>query len=306
MTTTPALNSTADAQLYKKKNWRWDKLFPYLFISPFLLAFILLFLGPALYALVVSFFRYAGYGDMTFTGLYNYAATLQYRLFWMGLRNTLFYWIAHVIPMMAIAFALALIVSSRYVRLKRFFKPMIYMPQLVTSVASALIFSSFFGMEYGVLNQLLGVKIPWLIDVNLARWAVVILLVWHGIGYWFIVYLAGLTSINPEIIEAAIVDGAGAWTRLVYVILPLMKNTLLFAFVIDAIGSLRIFTEPNVLMAQRQRLAPYEIAPVINVLFSSLGAARFGQAAAVGWIVFIITIGVSFVQFRLFNTMKKE
>jgi len=306
MTTTPALNSTADAQLYKKKNWRWDKLFPYLFISPFLLAFILLFLGPALYALVVSFFRYAGYGDMTFTGLYNYAATLQYRLFWMGLRNTLFYWIAHVIPMMAIAFALALIVSSRYVRLKRFFKPMIYMPQLVTSVASALIFSSFFGMEYGVLNQLLGVKIPWLIDVNLARWAVVILLVWHGIGYWFIVYLAGLTSINPEIIEAAIVDGAGAWTRLVYVILPLMKNTLLFAFVIDAIGSLRIFTEPNVLMAQRQRLAPYEIAPVINVLFSSLGAARFGQAAAVGWIVFIITIGVSFVQFRLFNTMNKE
>jgi len=306
MTTPPALNSTADAQLYKKKNWRWDKLFPYLFISPFLLAFILLFLGPALYALVVSFFRYAGYGDMTFTGLYNYAATLQYRLFWMGLRNTLFYWIAHVIPMMAIAFALALIVSSRYVRLKRFFKPMIYMPQLVTSVASALIFSSFFGMEYGVLNQLLGVKIPWLIDVNLARWAVVILLVWHGIGYWFIVYLAGLTSINPEIIEAAIVDGAGAWTRLVYVILPLMKNTLLFAFVIDAIGSLRIFTEPNVLMAQRQRLAPYEIAPVINVLFSSLGAARFGQAAAVGWIVFIITIGVSFVQFRLFNTMNKE
>jgi ABC-type sugar transport system permease subunit len=134
----------------------------------------------------------------------------------------------------------------------------------------------------------------------------VILLVWHGVGYWFIVFLAGLTSINPEIIEAAIVDGANTWTRLVYVILPLMKNTLIFAFVIDAIGSLRIFTEPNVLMAQRQRLAPYEIAPVINVLFSSLGAARFGQAAAVGWIVFVITIGVAWVQFRFFNSMNKD
>jgi ABC-type sugar transport system permease subunit len=306
MAVTPAVPVPASTQVYKKKNWKREKLVPYLFISPFILAFLVLFLGPALYALVVSFFRYAGYGEMTFIGLYNYTATLDYRLFWMGLRNTVFYWIAHVIPMMAIAFGLALIVSNRYIQFKRFFKPMIYMPQLVTSVASALIFSSFFGMEYGVLNQLLGVKIPWLIDVNLARWAVVILLVWHGIGYWFIVFLAGLTSINPEIIEAAIVDGASAWTRLIYVILPLMKNTLLFAFVIDAIGSLRIFTEPNVLMAQRQRLAPYEIAPVINVLFSSLGAARFGQAAAVGWIVFIITIGVSFVQFRLFNTMNKE
>jgi ABC-type sugar transport system permease subunit len=306
MTANPAVNIPVSPQVYKKKNWKREKLVPYLFISPFILAFIILFLGPALYALVISFFRYAGYGDMTFVGLYNYVSTLNYRLFWVGLRNTVFYWIAHVIPMMAIAFGLALIVSNRYIQFKRFFKPMIYMPQLVTSVASALIFSNFFGMEYGVLNQVLGMKIPWLIDVNLARWAVVILLVWHGVGYWFIVFLAGLTSINPEIIEASIVDGANSWTRLVYVILPLMRNTLLFAFVVDAIGSLRIFTEPNVLMAQRARLAPYEVAPVINVLFLAMGAARFGQAAAVGWILCIITVGVSWLQFRLFNTMNKE
>lgn len=306
MAITPAETIQPGAQVYQKKRWKLEKLVPYLFVSPFILAFLILFLGPALYALVVSFFRYAGYGSMTFIGLYNYIATLDYRIFWMGLRNTLFYWIAHTIPMMTIAFGLALIVSNRYIQFRKFFKTMIYLPQLVTSVATALIFSSFFGMEYGVLNQLLGMKIPWLIDVNLARWAVVILLVWHGVGYWFIVYLAGLTSINPEIIEAAIVDGANGWTRFIYVILPLMKNTLTFAFVMDAIGSLRIFTEPNVLMAQRSRMAPNEVAPVINVLFSSLGAGRFGQAAAVGWIVFIITILVSWAQFKIFNTMDKE
>lgn len=289
-----------------KKSRRVDKLVPFLFVSPFILAFLVLFLGPALYALVVSFFRYAGYGSMTFIGLYNYFATLQYRLFWMGLRNTVFYWIAHDIPMMSIAFGLALIISSKYIEFKRFFKPMIYMPQLVTSVASALIFSSFFGLEYGVLNRLLGMKIPWLIDVNYARWAVVILLVWHGIGYWFIVYLAGLTSINPEIIEASIVDGANSWQRLLTVIVPLMKNTLIFAFVVDAIGSLRIFTEPNVLMAQRGGMAPYEIAPVVNVMFSSLGAGRFGQAAAVGWIMFLVTMGASFAQIKLLNRLNKE
>jgi ABC-type sugar transport system permease subunit len=199
-----------------------------------------------------------------------------------------------------------LIISSKYIELKKFFKPMIYLPQLVTSVASALIFSSFFGLEYGVLNKLLGMKIPWLIDVNYARWAVVILLVWHGVGYWFIVYLAGLTSINPEIIEASIVDGANPWQRLLTIITPLMKNTLIFAFVVDAIGSLRIFTEPNVLMAQRGGMAPYEIAPVVNVMFSSLGAGRFGQAAAVGWLMFLITMVASWAQFKLFSRLNKE
>lgn len=304
-----ALNSAVKQPAIKKvekKSWRMEKLVPYLFISPFILAFLILFLGPALYALVVSFFRYAGYGSMTFIGVYNYFATLQYRLFWIGLRNTVFYWIAHDIPMMSIAFGLALIISSKYIELKKFFKPMIYLPQLVTSVASALIFSSFFGLEYGVLNKLLGMKIPWLIDVNYARWAVVILLVWHGVGYWFIVYLAGLTSINPEIIEASIVDGANPWQRLLTIITPLMKNTLIFAFVVDAIGSLRIFTEPNVLMAQRGGMAPYEIAPVVNVMFSSLGAGRFGQAAAVGWLMFLITMVASWAQFKLFSRLNKE
>lgn len=304
-----ALNSAVQkpaSEVYHKKRWRSDRLVPYLFISPFILSFIVLFLGPAIYSLVVSFFRYAGYGSMTWVGLYNYFATLQYRLFWIGLRNTIFYWIAHDVPMMAIAFGLALIVSSKYIQFKRFFKPLLYLPQLVTSVASALIFSSFFGLEYGVLNTILGLKIPWLIDVNLARWAVVILLVWRGVGYWFIVYLAGLTSINPEIIEASIVDGASSWKRLVYVILPLMTNTLIFAFVVDAIGSLRIFTEPNVLMAQRGGLAPYEIAPVVNVLFSSMGSGRFGQATSVGWILFLITMGASWVQFKIINSLNKE
>lgn len=301
-----ALPKPIRSEVTKKKRWRTDKLVPYLFISPFILAFIILFLGPAIYSLVVSFFRYAGYGSMTWVGLYNYFATLQYRLFWIGLRNTMFYWIAHDIPMMALAFGLALIVSSKYIQLKRFFKPMLYLPQLVTSVASALIFSSFFGLEYGVLNSILGLKIPWLIDVNLARWAVVILLVWRGVGYWFIVYLAGLTSINPEIIEASIVDGANSWKRLWYVILPLMTNTLIFAFVVDAIGSLRIFTEPNVLMAQRGGMAPYEVAPVVNVLFASLGAGRFGQAASVGWILFLITMAASWIQFKIINKLNKE
>lgn len=289
-----------------RARWKSDQIAAILFVSPFILAFLVLFLGPAIYALVVSFFRYAGYGSMTWVGVYNYFATLQYRLFWIGLRNTIFYWIAHDIPMMVFAFGLALIVSNRYIQFKRFFKPMLYLPQLVTSVASALIFSSFFGLEYGVLNTILGTKIPWLQDVNYTRWAVVILLIWRGVGYWFIVYLAGLTSINPEIIEASIVDGANSWKRLIYVILPLMTSTLLFAFVVDAIGSLRLFTEPNVLMAQRGGLAPYEVAPVVNVLFSSMGAARFGQAAAVGWLLFLVTALISWLQFRIFRNIDKE
>jgi ABC-type sugar transport system permease subunit len=289
-----------------KRRWKSEKIAPYLFISPFIFAFFILFLGPAIYTLVISFFRYAGYGPMSFVGLYNYLSTLKYSLFWEGLRNTVFYWVAHAVIMMSLSFGLAMLVSSKFVALKGFFKPVFYLPQLVTAVASALIFASFFGQEYGVLNKVLGTNIPWLVDLGIARWSVVILLVWRGVGFWFVVFLAGLTSINPEIIEASIVDGANAWKRLVYVIIPLMKNTFLFAFVIDAINSLRIFTEPNVLLANRNSLAPAEVAPVITVLFQSMQGARFGQAAAIGWLLFLMAAGISILQFKIFNQVDKD
>lgn len=281
---------------------RWsDRLVPYLFIGPFILSFLALFLGPAISALVLSFFRYAGYGKATWVGLRNYTVMLEYNVFWIEMRNVVFYWAAHAVPMVVLAFGLAVLVNSRLVTRKNFFKPVIFVPQVVASVAAALLFQNFFGTKYGVLNNLLGTQIPWLTDMGLARWAVVIVLVWRGTGYWFVICLAGLTAISSEIMEAAVVDGASAWQRLTRITIPLMRKTFLFVFVVDAIVTLRLFTEPNVLAGKPGTLAAVDMAPVINLVVENVRNAQFGLAAATGWLLFIAIAFVSWLQFRLFQ-----
>lgn len=278
-----------------------DTLAPYLFIAPFIISFVVLFLGPALYSLILSFFRYKGYGTATFIGLANYQATLDYHVFWTMLGNTVFYWLSHVIPLMALAFFLAVLVRSKLVIGKSFFKPIIFLPNIVAVVAISLIFQNFFGTQYGVINKLLGTQIPWLQDNTLAKVVIVVLLVWRNVGFWFVVFLAGLTSINPEVEEASRVDGATTWQQLIHITIPLMRNIFLFAIVIDAIGSFQLFTEPNVLLARGGSLAPVDTAPLLNLLVVNLRSGNFGQAAAVGWILFVLIGIASFLQFRLFS-----
>ncbi len=280
--------------------WR-DAIAPYLFISPFLFSFVFLFLLPAVYCLALSFFRYKGFGDARFVGLSNYRVTLGYHVFWTMLRNTVFYWLMHALPLMVLSFLLADLVSSKLVKWKSFYKPAIYLPNVVATVASGLIFQSMFGTQYGVLNNLLGIQVPWLQRPAITRWVIVALMIWRRAGWWFVIFLAGLTSINPEVDEAAMVDGASGWQRMLRITVPLMRGTFLFAFVMDAIGSFRLFAEPNTLMAYGGSLAPNEVAPLLNLLLVNLRGAAFGQAAAIGWILFAIVVAISLVQFRLFG-----
>jgi len=295
----PTKGGTAGAG---KRSIRWgDVLAPYLFISPFILAWLTLFIGPAIYSLVLSFFRYKGYGTATFLGIQNYKSILTYHVFWTMLGNTVLYWLAHVVPLMVFAFLLAVLVRSRLVRWKSFFKPIIFLPNVIAVVASALVFQSLFGTQYGVLNSVIGAQIPWLQDPRLTRYVVVLLLVWRGVGWWFVIFLAGLTAINTEVEEAALVDGASAWQQMRHITLPLMRNTFLFAFVIDAISSFRLFTEVNVLVGTGGGLAPVAVAPILNLLLSNLRGAQFGMSAAVGWILFVLVVVVTYIQFRLFQ-----
>lgn len=294
-------------QVKQKRSARWkDTLAPYLFISPFLLAFISLFLIPALYALGVSFFRYRGYGNAAFIGLDNYRAMWNYDTFWRLLGNTIFYWLAHAMIMMPIAFLLAVLVNSPLVRYKRFFKPVLFFPQIVAVIAAALLFQNFFGGEYGVLNSILGTNIPWLQDMKIARWVVVINLVWRGMGYWFVIFLAGLSAINPEVQEAATVDGVTPWQRITRITVPLMRNSFVFAFVVDGIVTLRIYAEPNILGGRAGTLAPHGMAPVVNLVIESIRVGRFGQASAAGWMLFIIIAFFTFVQFKILNRGQED
>ena len=282
------------------------KIIPYLFIAPFLISFVVMFLYPATYSLVLSFFNYRGYGEAKFVGLSNYISLLKYEAFWKGMRNTAFYFILHIVPGIGLGFVFALVLHSQYTkRFQKIFKPILFLPQIIPTMASAIIFRILLARRTGAINQLFGLSIPWLEDASISRFAIVFFVCWRGIGWFMVIFLAGLTSINPEIYESARIDGANAWKTCLKITIPLMKQTIFFAFIMDAISSFKIFTEVNALIAG-SGMANTDVAPIMNQVTTNVTNGRFGMAAAAGWIIFFVIVCITLIEKLVINGRKKE
>lgn len=269
-----------------------------MFLLPFIIIYVVTFLFPAGYSLILSFYKYKGYGTATFVGLANYKSLLTYRTMWKCLQNTLFYFVFSFVPTMIIAFLLAVTMRSRTVkRFQSFYKPIIFMPQMCAVVASALVFKLIFAGDVGVINQLLGTDIPFLTNVKYEKWPVVALITWRGIGWYFIIFLAGLTTISEDVEEAAIVDGAGPLQRLRYMFIPLMKPTFMLTFITYAIGALKLYTEPNTLLSNNE--VTLSLAPYINIITTNVYGGNFGMASAAGWFLVVIILAITLIQMKL-------
>jgi ABC-type sugar transport system permease subunit len=276
-----------------------ETLAAYLFITPFLISFLVLFLGPAVYSLVLSLHRFRGYGTASWVGAANYQRLLNYHQFWASWSNTLAYWVGGAVVTLVLAFGLAVLVYHSPIGGKRFYKPAIFLPNVMAAVAAALIFQTLFAPEGGVINSVFNLDVAWDQDPFWGKAAVVALRAWHGIGWFFVIFLAGLTTINPELYDAAKVDGANALQSTRSITLPLMRRTFLFAVVIISITSLRMFAEPNLIFGASDGLAPAIFQPIMNQLYLNLRAGEFGLASAVAWLIFVPIMVVSAIQFRL-------
>jgi len=281
---------------------RAERLVPFLFIAPFLISFVAFFAAPSVASIILSFFRYRGYGAARWIGLQNYASLLRAPNFWESLRNTAFYWAAPIVPLMVGSFLLAVLVRSKMTRWPSVVKPLYFVPQIMAPVAAALVWKVILSSN-GVLNSILHINVGWTSDPNAMRWSVAMLLVWRGFGWYFVVFLAGLTSVPDELLEAAEVDGATARQRIMHIIMPMMRPIFLFAIVIDTIGAIQLFTEPNLLVgaATNPVGAPPSAAPIMNQVIGNIVGGQFGLAAAVGWMIFIASAVLSAIQFRLFR-----
>ena len=201
---------------------------------------------------------------------------------------------------MLISFLLAVMVRSKTLkRFQRIYKPIIFLPQICAVVAASLLFQIIFGGQVGVINQVLGTEIPFLTDLRYMKWPVSALITWRGIGWYFVIFLAGLTGISEEIEEAAMVDGATPFQNLVKIIIPLMKPTFMLTSVTYAIGSLKLYTEPNVLLSREE--APLQVAPYINIVTTNVNGGNFGMAAAAGWLLVLLILGCTLLQMKAFG-----
>lgn len=208
-----------------------------------------------LYSFVISLYQWDGIGEKAYIGFQNYATLFtKDNLFFKSVGNT-FLIMSVPLPVLVIGGTmLASLINSKFVRGKRLFQTINFLPYLTAPVAVGILFGLMFDQQNGVVNEalksmgLLNEGLYWLKDGNLARIVVMIMCTWKYMGYYMVLLLAGITSISSDIYEAARIDGAGMVTTFFRITLPLMKNTLTFVIIQGMIGSLQLVEDPMTLL----------------------------------------------------------
>lgn len=302
MTTNPRVDKL-DAWAEKKPASQrtlafWRNITGYLFISPFILGFIFWFLIPALIALYLSVHKWNLISAPEFVGFDNVSQLFKDPLLPQALKATVLFTIFSVPIGMVLSFGLALLLNNQLPGIG-IFRTIFYLPSIIPAVASAALWAWMFNTDFGLINVMIrsfgGPKIPWLQSPGWALPALILMSLWN-VGGAMIIFLAGLQGIPDIYYEAAEIDGAGRWTKLWYITIPLMSPVFFFNLVIGFISSFQVF------------IAGYLITdggPVNATLFlvlyiyrTAFRSLNMGYAAVLSWLLFFILMGLSFLVFR--------
>ncbi len=277
-----------------------DALAGYLFISPWIIGFVFLTLGPFLVSFGLSFTRWELAGTPEWIGMRNYGKMLgQDPRFWRSLFNTLYYVAFHVPGTILIALAASLLLNRKMIG-QALYRTCFYLPSVTSGVATAILWMWIFNQNYGVLNSLLRLvgapPVPWL---DSTRWAMpsLILMSLFGFGPTMVIFLAGLQSVPRQLYEAAEVDGASWWARLTNVTLPMLSPTLLFAIVMGIIASFQVFTQAFVMTGGGP--ADATLFYVLHLYNNAFSYVQMGYASALAWTFFVIVLAFTLAQLRL-------
>ncbi len=270
------------------------------FLAPATAHLVVFSFAPILFALVLSLHRWSLVEPVAqYVGFDNFVRVARDPLVWISLRNSMLF--ALQVPMtMALALGIALVLH-RHTRVVRLARTVIFLPYVSSVVAIALVWQWVYHADFGLLNYLLsfvGVgPVDWLGNPRTALLAVVLVSVWVQVGYQMVVFIAGLEGIPQVYLDAAVVDGANAWQRFWRVTFPLLKPVTLFVLVTGIITSFQVFTYIYVLTDG----GPLHATDVLvyRIYQTAWEFLRFGDASAMGLLLFVTLFGVTWAQFRL-------
>lgn len=272
----------------------------YWFVSPWIIGFILFGGGPVVASLILSFTDWSLLEKPSWIGLDNYRTMLQDDVFYVALRNTMYFGLGSVALGVTTSFVLAILLNQK-VRGIAFFRTVFYLPSVVAGIATALLWVNILHPDFGMINYflgLLGVENPpgWLTSEEWAIPALILMSVW-GSGNTIVIYLAGLQGIPPTLYEAATIDGASWWGRFWHVTVPMMSPVIFFNMITGFITSLQAY----VLVLVMTDGGPANATMLFGLYIYKQAFEFFnmGYAAALSWALFILIIGVTGVQFRL-------
>lgn len=285
---------------------RWKAILtPYAFLAPALVMLTLVVFWPALQAFRLSFMEY-GY-DVTqppeWVGLENFQRLFRDPLFWQTLKNTVLYLVC-VVPILAIAPLLLAILVNQKLRGIHWFRVAYYTPVVVSMVVAGIAWRWLYA-ENGLLNQVLSllsrqsISLPWLTSPNWVLFSVMAVTIWKGLGYYMVIYLAGLQGLPADLYEAAAIDGSDGWRKHWDITLPLMRPYLFLVSVISAIAATKVFEEVFIMTQGGPRNASKTV--VYYVYESAFKDLDMSYACTLGLVLFLIILLLSFVRLALSN-----
>lgn len=270
-----------------------------LFISPWIVGFILFTLYPMLYSLYISFTEHHIRTPSEWVGWANYLNLLSDRRFWTSLYNTT-YMVAIAVPVNLFCSFVCAVLLNLKLRGQSIYRVIYFLPSIVPVVASTMLWIWIFNTNNGLLNAalgLLGIQGPsWMTDPNWAKPALIIMGLW-GMGGNIVIYLSGLQDVPISLLEVAQIDGASWLQRLWHVTVPMVSPITVFSMIMGVIGMFQYFTQAYIFAAAQAGTAQNLGAPLDSTLFYSVylydrafGTLKFGYASAMAWILFFIIL----------------
>lgn len=301
----------------KKKSIKNYNRAGYLFVFPFVVVFLIFNLYPVLRTLYLSFTnaKIAGVGKMDWVWFDNYIRVIKDKFFWRALGNTLRIWGVNIVLQLGLAFLLTMVFSDIKYKIKGLgiFRVVYYLPNLIAATSVAFLYKTLLDWRYGTFNQILYQvfkffgksynPIDWLGTAAHAGSTIAVISAWMWFGNSFIMLMAGVQGISKDYFEAAAIDGAGRWTVFGKITLPLLKPILLYVAITSLIGGLQMFDLPY-LMAEKASASYNSVQTAVMYLYKfgfETGTTQTGYASAIAYILFLIILAVSVVQFKLFN-----
>ena len=290
----------------RKKAGAPKNLIAYSFILPNFLGFAVFTLVPMVFSLVLSLAEWKGVGAVRFVGLANFTRLFRDEAFVRALINTVVYTALTVPLTMVAALALAILLNSK-IRARNFFRTVSFFPYVASLVAVATVWRFLFSPAVGPVNMILANLLgtdtagmpAWTTATGPAMFFVVFFSIWKNMGYYMVIYLAGLQGVNTDLYESAALDGANGWQQFRHVTLPQIAPTTFFVLMMLVISSfkvydifLNLFAGGDNQLSNATRVIVYQI---YNTAFRGLD---YGYASAMSIVLFVIVLGITLIQFR--------
>lgn len=272
-----------------------------LFMSPWLLTFVVFWLYPLLFSLILSFCDYDVFHPavFSFAGLKNYLRLVNDADFVQSFSNTLIFVIGTTPVTTVLALALALMISSVR-RGSEVFRSIFFLPSIISIVVTATIFKSIYS-PVGILNRMLGlVGLPghaWLVEKGLALPAIMLMNIWAYTGFYMVLYLAALKAVPRQLYEAAEVDGADEWQQLRFITLPQIRNMTIFILIMNTIRSWQVF--PEVFTLTRGGPVGSTNTIVHHLYDTAFRYHEMGYSSAISYVLLAIILAFSFFQMHI-------